>query len=249
MWATRLSLAKTRQITLLTFLTGSVFVVWLSSTEALAQITPFQNGTVLASSSKSIIPFDQIITTTSLFDHKFFTDTVEIPYTTEYVNDNNLEFGKLTTLQEGKTGSRILKTKITYYQQKEYAKEEIVEEISAPIAKIVSRGTKKIIQTLDTSFGKLSYFSKLSVYATSYDKNCRGCNETTATGARVGFGIIAVDPKVIPMGTKLYVPGYGVGVAADTGGAIKGNIIDLAFEDVRFGWWSARNTDVYLLSE
>jgi 3D (Asp-Asp-Asp) domain-containing protein/peptidoglycan hydrolase CwlO-like protein len=50
---------------------------------------------------------------------------------------------------------------------------------------------------------------------------------TTASGLPTGPGIVAVDPTVIPLGTKLYIPGYGKGVAADTGGGIKGNIIDL----------------------
>ena len=56
------------------------------------------------------------------------------------------------------------------------------------------------------------------------------CGEgTTASGLPVGWGIVAVDPAVIPLGTKLYVPGYGNGVAADTGSAIKGMIIDVWF--------------------
>ncbi len=50
---------------------------------------------------------------------------------------------------------------------------------------------------------------------------------TTATGVPVGPGIIAVDPRVIPLGTRLYVPGYGEGIAADTGGAVKGAFIDV----------------------
>jgi 3D (Asp-Asp-Asp) domain-containing protein len=49
----------------------------------------------------------------------------------------------------------------------------------------------------------------------------------TASGLPVGKGVVAVDPKVIPLGTKLYVPGYGKSVAADVGYAIKGKIIDL----------------------
>ena len=61
----------------------------------------------------------------------------------------------------------------------------------------------------------------------------------TATGVKAGYGIAAVDPDVIPLGTRLYIPGYGHALAADVGGAIKGNRIDLCFdthqEAVRFG--------------
>ena len=49
----------------------------------------------------------------------------------------------------------------------------------------------------------------------------------TASGLPVGPGIVAVDPSVIPLGTRMFIPGYGPGVAADTGTAVKGNIIDL----------------------
>ena len=51
----------------------------------------------------------------------------------------------------------------------------------------------------------------------------------TATGVAVGWGIVAVDPTVIPLGTRMTIPGYGEGVAADTGGAVRGATIDLWF--------------------
>jgi len=51
----------------------------------------------------------------------------------------------------------------------------------------------------------------------------------TATGTRTKYGTIAVDPKVIPYGTKIYVPGYGWGIASDCGGGISGNMVDLWF--------------------
>jgi 3D (Asp-Asp-Asp) domain-containing protein len=51
----------------------------------------------------------------------------------------------------------------------------------------------------------------------------------TASGVPVRKGVVAVDPRLIPLGTRLYVPGYGPGLAADVGTAIKGRIIDLWF--------------------
>ena len=67
----------------------------------------------------------------------------------------------------------------------------------------------------------------LTVLATGYALPGR-----TATGRMVGWGVVAVDPSVIPLGSRLAVPGYGIGVAADTGGAIKGARIDLWFPSV-----------------
>ena len=64
----------------------------------------------------------------------------------------------------------------------------------------------------------------LSVLATGYS-----LSGSTATGLPVGWGIVAVDPSVIPLGTRLTIPGYGEGVAADVGGAVQGATIDLWF--------------------
>ena len=72
---------------------------------------------------------------------------------------------------------------------------------------------------------------EITVKATAYTASCEGCSGTTATGvdlkANPDAKVIAVDPKVIPLGSKVYVEGYGVATAADTGGAIKGNRIDV----------------------
>jgi len=69
----------------------------------------------------------------------------------------------------------------------------------------------------------------------------------TALGMKMRFGIVAVDPNVIPMRTEVYVPGYGVGFAGDTGGAIYGRRIDLGYDDDNLVLWY-KWVDVYLLT-
>ncbi len=75
--------------------------------------------------------------------------------------------------------------------------------------------------------------SAIEMLATAYTAYCAGCDGMTAIGRRAGYGIVAVDPRVIPLGTRLYIPGYGFAVAGDTGGAIVGRRIDLGFNSQR----------------
>ena len=84
--------------------------------------------------------------------------------------------------------------------------------------------------------------------STAYTPNDAGCSGRTATGAKATKGIAAVDTNVIPFGTKLYIPGYGIAVAADRGGAIKGNRIDLCYNTLSEAYsWGRRNVTVYVL--
>ncbi|MDU2184171.1 MAG: 3D domain-containing protein, partial [Negativicoccus succinicivorans] len=70
----------------------------------------------------------------------------------------------------------------------------------------------------------------------------------TASGMKAGYGVVAVDPNVIPMGTRVFVPGYGEAIAADTGGAIIGNRIDLCMETYDECYqYGRRNVEVYVL--
>jgi 3D (Asp-Asp-Asp) domain-containing protein len=84
--------------------------------------------------------------------------------------------------------------------------------------------------------------------ATAYVPWCYGCSGITKMGLRAGRGVVAVDPNVIPLGSRLFIPGYGNALAGDTGGAIVGNRIDLGYENqseaMQFG---RRAVTVYVL--
>lgn len=92
------------------------------------------------------------------------------------------------------------------------------------------------------------YRRVLTMEATAYSAEDPGCGPYTARGSRVAKGLVAVDPGVIPLGTRLYITGYGPAIADDTGGAIHGQVIDLAFnsrgEALQFG---RRQVTVYIL--
>lgn len=202
----------------------------------------------MSSSLTEVLPVDQPVTTESSFTQKLTEETESIPKKVIYEDDPETEAGEEKVLEEGKDGKRIKIYKITYSKDGEEYEKEIVSVETAPAEdKRILRGTKTVWKTLQTPDGEIKYWKKMRVYATHYDSRCLGCNEWTAIGMRAGKGVIAVDPKVIKLRSKVYIPGYGMAVAGDTGGAIKGKIIDLGFEDARTAGWSARFIDIYLL--
>jgi uncharacterized protein YabE (DUF348 family)/3D (Asp-Asp-Asp) domain-containing protein len=93
----------------------------------------------------------------------------------------------------------------------------------------------------------------LRVYATWYSPASSGRPPSdpsyglTATGVPVTQGIVAVDPSVIPLGTRLFIPGYGNAIAADTGGGIRGDMIDLGYPDGVVPDWISQWVDIYIL--
>ncbi|WP_079710497.1 3D domain-containing protein [Paraliobacillus ryukyuensis] len=94
----------------------------------------------------------------------------------------------------------------------------------------------------------------LTMTATAYTADCSGCSGITATGINLNNDrnkkVIAVDPDVIPLGTRVYVEGYGEAVAGDTGGAINGNKIDLHVPTKKEAYeWGVRTVNVTILSE
>ena len=88
----------------------------------------------------------------------------------------------------------------------------------------------------------------LRVVATAYSADEPGATSSTASGVRAERGVIAVDPNVIPLGTHVWVPGYGYAVAGDTGGMINGRHIDLCFDSMaELRSWGKRYVTIILL--
>ncbi len=96
------------------------------------------------------------------------------------------------------------------------------------ISGVVDSKTLEKLQS--TALAPRKVKKEMEVNASAYSSQDPGCSKYTSTGQLLRKGIVAVDPKVIPLGTKMYIPGYGYGIAADVGSAIKGKKIDLAFE-------------------
>ncbi|ABW20190.1 3D domain-containing protein [Alkaliphilus oremlandii] len=189
-------------------------------------------------------------------------ETQELPFQTIFKNNENLERGKTQKVQEGKKGLKEIQLELVYENGVEVSKEVLDEKIiENSTNEIIEKGTLALVAT---SRGDISRYSKMiTMTATAYTADYASTGKkpgdkyygVTASGTRVRPGVVAVDPKVIPLGTKLYIQSttngradYGYAVAEDTGGAIKGNKIDLYFETSKevksFG---RRTVNVYVL--
>ena len=112
---------------------------------------------------------------------------------------------------------------------------------------------KKEAKVQKTATTKASTGKTITVSATAYTANCNGCSGTTATGVNLKANpdakVIAVDPNVIPLGSKVYVEGYGYATASDTGGAIKGNKIDVFIPSHNEAMqWGRKTVEVQVLN-
>ena len=177
-----------------------------------------------------------------------------IPYETIKIPDPAMELDT-SVVTEGQSGIQQKRTVIRFENGQEVARntDPNFVVLRAPVNKEYRYGTNIVIHTLDTPNGPIEYWRKVRAYATSYSAATSGTPKTakwygvTATGLPMGKGIVAVDPSVINLGTRLYVPGYGIGLAADTGGGVRGKMVDLGYDDDNLqGWWWW--VDAYLLT-
>jgi 3D (Asp-Asp-Asp) domain-containing protein len=202
-----------------------------------------------ASTSEEGVAREKVtIATLTSFEQEDITEYEFVPYTTEYEEDPDLEYGVEEVINAGEDGVRTLNYRITHWLGDEIDRVLLSSEYTSPLPEVVRKGTKIVWKEFGTpDQGSLEYWHKMRVFATKYDSSCLGCNNTTALGAPVVQGVCAVDPKVISMYTHFYVPGYGLCQALDVGGLIKGNRIDLAFEDAGAVVWGSGYVDIYLL--
>ena len=173
---------------------------------------------------------------------KTMAETKEIPFETIERPNPKMALGTKKVVQEGQNGVSSLFYKNVYHGSELIETKFVEERVTVPVQnKIVEYGTTGMIHGH-------AYTKQIKAKVTAYTPFDAGCNGITATGTTAKKGVIAVDPSVIPLGTRVYIPGYGVAVAQDTGGAIKGNRIDVCYatKAEAFGW-GVRNVPVYIL--
>lgn len=222
---------------------------------------------ILLSKYDEVVPsLDTVLDSNSVVkltkaDVEFVTETVDIPFKAISVPNNKANVGSKVVKSEGQNGLK----EITYVVvkrngasvSKEVASTKILKN---PVDKITEYGTVAVV--LSSRGDALRYKNVIKMSASAYDLSYSSTGKSkgdkgygvTASGMRARRGVVAVDPRVIPIGTRLYIETsdgkyvYGNAVAGDTGGAIKGNKIDLfmdSYSECRaFG---RRTVNVYIL--
>jgi uncharacterized protein YabE (DUF348 family)/3D (Asp-Asp-Asp) domain-containing protein len=219
-----------------------------------------QEGVALMGEDYSRPPASQPVTASTMIEIVRVREAVEIeeefiPFESEWIPDAEMEIDQQEKRQVGVTGIIKSRTRIRYENGQEVWRRLEDEWLDQkPSTQIIAYGTSVVVRTLETPAGPIEYWRKIPMLVTPYNAATSGKSADhpqygmTRTGLRVGFGLAAVDPKVIPLMTKIYVPDYGIALAADTGGLIVGKHIDLAFDDNQplpdlYGW-----RDVYVLT-
>lgn len=186
------------------------------------------------------------------------TDVVEEPVSFAVISqkDSTLSKGTEKVITKGQDGLVSKEYEVIKENGKEVKRTLVSENVvKEKQNQVVAVGTKEITQTV--SRGKEASSSsggrELYVNSTAYTAYCNGCSGITATGfdlrSNPNAKIIAVDPGVIPLGTKVYVEGYGYATAADTGGAIKGNKIDVFFSSKSQAYsWGRKQVKIRILN-
>lgn len=186
--------------------------------------------------------------------------TDEVAFENEYVEDPDTVLDQLSVIEPGQKGIYATRERVQY-ENNEEAWRSPQENWQASVAKdgVLGYGSKVEIRTAVVDGQEIEYWRKITVYATAYSP-CRsgvdGCLYGTATGIMpVQKGVVAVTPRWISVpngygmwGQSVYIPGYGHGVIADTGGGIPGTPwIDLAYSDEDYVSWN-RWTTMYFLT-
>ncbi|MDD5491215.1 MAG: 3D domain-containing protein [bacterium] len=182
-------------------------------------------------------------------EEKIVTDQEVLPYT---VTSRNIATNNLrpVEVQRGYYGRRWRQVKIKYHDQHEFSREIVKEKIDQnKVYKLILKNKQgKPVKEYDLTKAKTVWLTATSYYP--YDPMCYpgGDGIHTYLGYTLERGLVAVDPRIIPLRTRLYIPGYGYAYAADTGNAIKGKKIDLSLntrqESEKFG---KRAVKVYVL--
>lgn len=204
--------------------------VWRSVPEETARITPGMDI--------------RVIEVREIIEEK--EEVIDYPIVRE--PDPKLEAGLEQVQQQGKNGLKRVQYRVRFEDGQQVSAEAVAEEVLQPaVSALIRTGSRSIV---DTSRGTLRFRHVMHMEATAYLPSDGEGHGITFSGIPARHGVVAVDPRVIPLGSQVFVPGYGVAIAADTGGDIKGKRIDLCMENSDDAWnFGRRMVKVYVLED
>ncbi|ELC8443478.1 DUF348 domain-containing protein [Clostridium perfringens] len=182
-------------------------------------------------------------------EEKTIVEKEPIEFETVVKEDDSLESGVNKTTQEGSAGEKEITMKLVMEDGKEVSREVVESKVvKEPVDEVVVKGTMEKL-VLSRGNDNIDYKKMMVVEATAYAGDGITATGTVPKRDPSGLSTIAVDPRVIPLGTKVYIEGYGYAVAEDTGGAIKNNIIDLFLNSsAECKQWGRRNVNLYIIA-
>lgn len=177
-----------------------------------------------------------------------------IPYQTLWQASDELEIDQKAVISYGEPGVKRQRIRVRYENGVEVSQSIDGEWVAQePVNEVIGYGTKIVLRTVDTPEGPRDYWRKVRMRVTSYTAASSGKPPDhprygiTASGVPAGYGVVAIDRSVVPFRSDVYVPGYGVGFAGDTGGGVRGRWIDLGYDEDNYQAWSGY-VDVYYLT-
>ncbi len=171
-----------------------------------------------------------------------------IPYPVRTASDSRTPRGIVRVASPGRLGIKELVWKVTYADGVAVHRRRVGwRVVREPQPRVIAVGSQRLVASRGEFAGK----EMLNMVATAYSPYCcRGVDNITALGVHAGYGVVAVDPAVIPLGSRLYIDGYGYALAADTGSRIKGLRIDLGYDTKRQAIQFGRRTvRVYIVQK
>lgn len=216
------------------------------------ETTSYQTNKVLQEAGISLAESDQVYPPKNGYcldsvriinvQKKEVIEEKELAYTIEKVNDDKLYKGEQRIRQKGLAGLERYVYEVIWEDGHEVAR-KLLERVvvKKPVKQVVAVGT---LQAVSRGGNQLAFRQALDMASTGYTHT----GQKTYTGIWPTVGIVAVDPKVIPLRSRLYIDGYGYATAMDIGSSIKGNRIDLFFESRQEAIkWGRRNVKVFVL--
>jgi len=154
------------------------------------------------------------------------TEVTAVPFHVSKVYSDGMRVGSSQIVVPGVNGSKSVVFEDTFVNDHCVKRKKLNVSFKRPVTAVVKEGLRGIYLASRGATSRRTLTMIATGYSASENRRWGG---KTATGSAARFGVVAVDPRFIKLGTRVYVEGYGIAIAADTGGAIKGRRIDLCF--------------------